>query len=236
MRLIKYSVAVLLFLLVALCNGELFQLHFMEADYPDWVEVNLQDIPVQAFYTETDKAAKESGVSVFYRDYNYNAAGQSITLYASDDNAAQYYESTYGIAPGVYKSLFMGDAVFEQASLADCTKTGDSLRFGLLGKLRQRKRFSPSSKLFVRWKIKRWALPLPGILTARPSGCRRRFGWLPVCWARCSGFTKPFCSKKRAGFASPSANGRAACFASVCFWTALFLPGCFCLRSAGFRH
>ena len=141
MRLIKYSVAVLLFLLVALCNGELFQLHFMEADYPDWVEVNLQDIPVQAFYTETDKAAKESGVSVFYRDYNYNAAGQSITLYASDDNAAQYYESTYGIAPGVYKSLFMGDAVFEQASLADCTKTGDSLRFGLLGETAAKEAF-----------------------------------------------------------------------------------------------
>ena len=57
MRVLKYGVSVLLFLAVALCAGELFQLHIAEADVTDWVEFDLQDVPARDFYAELDKAA-----------------------------------------------------------------------------------------------------------------------------------------------------------------------------------
>lgn len=133
MRVLKYGVSVLLFLAVALCAGELFQLHIAEADVTDWVEFDLRDVPVRAFYAELDKAAQESDVSVFYYDLQTEAAGQTVTLYASDSEPLSYYNRVYGIRPGVYKSLFLGDTTVRQAALTDCTAGGDTVRFGVLG-------------------------------------------------------------------------------------------------------
>lgn len=116
-RVLKYGVSVLLFLAVALCAGELFQLHIAEADMTDWVEFNLRDVPVRAFYAELDKAARESDVSVFYYDLQTEAAGQTVTLYASDSEPLSYYNRVYGIRPGVYKSLFLGDTTVRQADI-----------------------------------------------------------------------------------------------------------------------
>ena len=117
MRVLKYGVSVLLFLAVALCAGELFQLHIAEADVTDWVEFDLRDVPVRAFYAELDKAAQESDVSVFYYDLQTETAGQSVTLYASDNEPLSYYNRVYGIRPGVYKSLFLGDTTVRQADI-----------------------------------------------------------------------------------------------------------------------
>ena len=133
MRVLKYGVSVLLFLAVALCAGELFQLHIAEAGVTDWVEFNLQDVPTREFYAALDKTAQESDVSVFYYDLQTEAAGQTVTLYASDDEAAVHYEQAYGIRPGVYKSLFLGDTTVRQAALTDCTVSDEQVRFGVLG-------------------------------------------------------------------------------------------------------
>ena len=57
MRVLKYGVSVLLFLAVALCAGELFQLHIAEADVTDWVAFDLRDVPTREFYAALDKTA-----------------------------------------------------------------------------------------------------------------------------------------------------------------------------------
>ncbi len=133
MRYIKYGVSVLLFLAVALCAGELFQLHIMEATLTDWVDFDLRDVPVREFYAELDKAAQESDVSVFYYGLQTETAGQTVTLYASDNEPLSYYNRVYGIRPGVYKSLFLGNATVRQAALTDCTASDEQVRFGVLG-------------------------------------------------------------------------------------------------------
>lgn len=133
MSVLKYGVSVLLFLAVALCAGELFQLHIMEATLTDWVEFDLRDVPAQDFYEALDEAARENDVSVFYYDLYAETAGQTVTVFTSDDEPLSYYNRVYGIRPGVYKSLFLGDTTVRQAALTDCTAANEQVRFGVLG-------------------------------------------------------------------------------------------------------
>ncbi len=128
MKYIKYLIALITFLAVAICTGEFYQIHVSESGGGDFAVFSLdEDADLKEFYECVQNTAEENKISAVCKTINSAGSGlqSKITYYFSDLNSADEYAGTLKIKEGYSKSLFLNGTNIVFDEITKCSQDGD---------------------------------------------------------------------------------------------------------------
>lgn len=128
MKFIKYLIALIAFLAVAVCTGEFYQVHVYEAGGGDFVAFSLDtNTDLEDFYKDVQNTADAHEVLAICESINSmgDNSDSKITIYFSDMDSAEEYASDLKIKEGYSKSLFMYGTDVDFEEMRQCREDGD---------------------------------------------------------------------------------------------------------------
>lgn len=128
MKFIKYLIALIAFLAVAICTGEFYQVHVYEAGGGDFVAFSLDtNTDLEDFYKDVQNTADDHEVLAICESINSmgDNSDSKITIYFSDMDSAEKYASDLKIKEGYSKSLFMYGTDVDFEEIRQCREDGD---------------------------------------------------------------------------------------------------------------
>lgn len=128
MKFIKYLIALIAFLAVAVCTGEFYQVHVYEAGGGDFVAFSLDtNTDLEDFYKDVQNTADAHEVLAICESTNSmgDNSDSKITIYFSDMDSAEEYASDLKIKEGYSKSLFMYGTDVDFEEMRQCREDGD---------------------------------------------------------------------------------------------------------------
>lgn len=128
MKYIKYLIALIAFLAVAICTGEFYQVHVYEAGGGDFVAFSLDtNTDLEDFYKDVQNTADAHEVLAICESINSmgDNSDSKITIYFSDMDSAKKYASDLKIKEGYSKSLFMYGTDVDFEEIRQCREDGD---------------------------------------------------------------------------------------------------------------
>lgn len=128
MKYIKYLIALITFLAVAVCTGEFYQIHVSESGGGDFAVFSLdENTDLKDFYECVQNTAEENKISAVCKTVNSEGIGlqSKITFYFSDLNFADEYAGTLKIKEGYSKSLFLNGTNIAFDEITKCPQDGD---------------------------------------------------------------------------------------------------------------
>lgn len=128
MKYIKYLIALITFIAVAICTGEFYQVHVSNSGKADFVTFYLdENTDLEKFYEDVKNTAHENHVSAVCKEVNSAGIGlqSKITYYFSDLNSAAEYSAAFKIKEGYSKSLFLSGATVMFEEITECPQDGD---------------------------------------------------------------------------------------------------------------
>lgn len=128
MKFIKYLIASIAFLAVAICTGEFYQVHVYEAGDGDFVAFSLDtNTDLEDFYKDVQNTADAHEVLAICESINSmgDNSDSKITIYFSDMDSAKKYASDLKIKEGYSKSLFMYGTDVDFEEIRQCREDGD---------------------------------------------------------------------------------------------------------------
>ena len=128
MKFIKYLIALIAFLAVAICTGEFYQVHVYEAGGGDFVAFSLDtNTDLEDFYKDVQNTADAHEVLAICESINSmgDNSDSKITIYFSDMDSAEEYASDLKIKEGYSQSLFMYGTDVDFEEMRQCREDGD---------------------------------------------------------------------------------------------------------------
>ena len=128
MKFIKYLIALIAFLAVAICTGEFYQVHVYEAGGGDFVAFSLDtNTDLEDFYKDVQNTADAHEVLAICESINSmgDNSDSKITIYFSDMDSAEEYASDLKIKEGYSQSLFMYGTDVDFEEMRQCCEDGD---------------------------------------------------------------------------------------------------------------
>lgn len=128
MKFIKYLIALIAFLAVAICTGEFYQVHVYEAGGGDFVAFSLDtNTDLEDFYKDVQNTADAHEVLAICESINSmgDNSDSKITIYFSDMDSAKKYASDLKIKEGYSQSLFMYGTDVDFEEIRQCREDGD---------------------------------------------------------------------------------------------------------------
>ena len=128
MKFIKYLIALIAFLAVAICTGEFYQVHVYEAGGGDFVAFSLDtNTDLEDFYKDVQNTADAHEVLAICESINSmgDNSDSKITIYFSDMDSAEEYASDLKIKEGYSQILFMYGTDVDFEEIRQCREDGD---------------------------------------------------------------------------------------------------------------
>lgn len=135
MKFIKYLIALIALLAVAVCTGEFYQVYVYEANSGDFAAFSLDtNTDLKQFYEDVQNTADAYGVLAVCESINSigDNSDSKITFYFSDMDSAKEYISNLKIEEGYSKSLFLYGTDVDFEEMRQCREDGDAY-INLLG-------------------------------------------------------------------------------------------------------